>query len=92
MPCSCSRLLPLRRYLKRPYGRVDRPKLKRRLLERCIESGVMFHRAKVGGGAEANERGGLWLAVGCIQICCCRWVQVSNPAMLAFGPGLAGQK
>nr|WJE87832.1 lycopene beta-cyclase [Chlorella sorokiniana] len=34
------------RYLARPYGRVDRPKLKRRLLERCVASGVAFYRGK----------------------------------------------
>ena len=38
---------PACRYLSRPYGRVDRPKLKRRLLERCIASGVLFHCSKV---------------------------------------------
>lgn len=38
---------PGRRYLSRPYGRVDRPKLKRRLLERCVAQGVTFHRGKV---------------------------------------------
>ena len=27
------------RFLSRPYGRVDRPKLKRMLLERCIANG-----------------------------------------------------
>lgn len=36
-----------RSYLRRPYGRVDRPKLKRRLLERSIASGVTFYRGKV---------------------------------------------
>lgn len=36
-----------KRKLSRPYARVDRPKLKRRLLERCITSGVKFHVAKV---------------------------------------------
>lgn len=33
--------------LSRPYARVDRPKLKRKLLEQCIERGVKFHQAKV---------------------------------------------
>ena len=36
-----------KRLLRRPYARVDRPKLKRRLLERCIASGVKFHLSKV---------------------------------------------
>jgi len=31
--------LPIR-FLTRPYGRVDRPRLKRKLLERCVEAGV----------------------------------------------------
>ena len=44
--CSVWRRV-LGRYLSRPYGRVDRPKLKRRLLERCIASGVLFHCSKV---------------------------------------------
>ena len=48
--------LPAGRYLSRPYGRVDRPKLKRRLLERCVASGVTFHRGKVGrGGVEGLQ-------------------------------------
>eukprot|EP00890_Picochlorum_soloecismus_P003143 jgi/Picsp_1/382/NSC_00380-R1_lycopene beta cyclase len=33
--------------LTRPYARVDRPKLKRKLLEQCIERGVKFHQSKV---------------------------------------------
>ena len=37
------------RTLNRPYARVDRPKLKRRLLERSIAAGVKFHLAKVNG-------------------------------------------
>lgn len=36
-----------RRRLERPYARVDRPKLKRRLLERCIDAGVKFMCVKV---------------------------------------------
>lgn len=36
------------KFLTRPYGRVDRPKLKRMLLQRCIDSGVTFHMDKVG--------------------------------------------
>jgi flavin-dependent dehydrogenase len=33
--------------LARPYGRVDRPRLKRKLLERCAAAGVTFLRAAV---------------------------------------------
>lgn len=33
--------------LDRPYGRVSRGKLKRRLMEGCAENGVRFHKAKV---------------------------------------------
>lgn len=47
------------RYLARPYGRVDRPKLKRRLLERSIASGVRFYEAKVSrGGLPSGGEGG----------------------------------
>lgn len=35
------------RNLLRPYARVDRPKLKRKLLERCIARDVTFHLSKV---------------------------------------------
>lgn len=38
-----------KRTLDRPYARVDRPKLKRRLLERCIAAGVKFLTVKVEG-------------------------------------------
>lgn len=30
------------KFLDRPYGRVDRPKLKRKLLEKCMSNGVTF--------------------------------------------------
>jgi lycopene beta-cyclase len=36
-----------KRELRRPYARVDRPKLKRKLLEQCISRNVTFHKAKV---------------------------------------------
>jgi flavin-dependent dehydrogenase len=42
--------------LSRPYGRVDRPRLKRRLLERCAASGVTFFRAAVESVAHADGR------------------------------------
>lgn len=52
-----------KRYLARPYGRVDRPKLKRRLLERSIAGGVRFYEAKAqrvrhGGGRSTLELDG----------------------------------
>lgn len=61
LPPLCTPLpcLP-RRYLSRPYGRVDRPKLKRRLLERSIASGVRFYKGKAS-----------WWWVG--QLCSCSW-------------------
>ena len=34
------------KHLGRPYGRVSRGKLKRRLVEGCAEHGVRFHKAK----------------------------------------------
>jgi lycopene beta-cyclase len=39
------------RTLTRPYARVDRPRLKRRLLADCLAAGVRFHVARVEGGA-----------------------------------------
>ncbi|KAI4368691.1 hypothetical protein MLD38_017221 [Melastoma candidum] len=35
------------KYLGRAYGRVGRRKLKSRLMEGCVEGGLVFHRAKV---------------------------------------------
>ena len=43
------------RTLTRPYARVDRPKLKRKLLEQCIQHGVAFHYAKVTDSASTTE-------------------------------------
>eukprot|EP00898_Chlorokybus_atmophyticus_P008232 jgi/Chlat1/840/Chrsp104S01287 len=43
-----------RRELRRPYGRVDRPKLKQQLLQRCIENGVLFFKAKVDSVAHSE--------------------------------------
>eukprot|EP00191_Tetraselmis_sp_GSL018_P008538 CAMPEP_0177594828 /NCGR_PEP_ID=MMETSP0419_2-20121207/9998_1 /TAXON_ID=582737 /ORGANISM="Tetraselmis sp., Strain GSL018" /LENGTH=491 /DNA_ID=CAMNT_0019086181 /DNA_START=226 /DNA_END=1701 /DNA_ORIENTATION=+ len=34
------------RHLTRPYARVDRPRLKRKLLRQCVDNGVAFLRAK----------------------------------------------
>lgn len=42
------------KFLSRPYGRVDRPKLKRKLLEKCIATGVTFLNAKVDGVTHAD--------------------------------------
>ncbi|BDA46459.1 Lycopene beta cyclase, chloroplastic [Coccomyxa sp. Obi] len=45
-----------RKELARPYGRVDRAKLKRMLLQRCIAHGVMFQEARVEGVDHADGR------------------------------------
>jgi len=37
------------RQLNRPYGRVDRKKLKTKLMQECIDNGVQFLEAKVNG-------------------------------------------
>ncbi|KAI8112409.1 hypothetical protein M9434_003732 [Picochlorum sp. BPE23] len=43
------------RTLKRPYARVDRPKLKRKLLQQCIDNGVEFKYAKVRDSSVMDE-------------------------------------
>ena len=50
------------RYLHRPYARVDRAKLKRKLLERCRDQGVLLAKiecslARLWGGKGANGEG-----------------------------------
>nr|APP91073.1 chromoplast-specific lycopene beta-cyclase [Carica papaya]APP91097.1 chromoplast-specific lycopene beta-cyclase [Carica papaya] len=35
------------KFLRRPYGRVSRKKLKTKLIENCVVNGVKFHKAKV---------------------------------------------
>lgn len=35
------------KYLDRPYGRVNRKRLKKELINRCLLNGVKFHKAKV---------------------------------------------
>lgn len=45
-----------KRTLDRPYARVDRPKLKRKILERCIKAGVKFHQAKVEDVSHADGK------------------------------------
>lgn len=52
------------RYLYRPYGRVDRAKLKRRLLDRCNVNGVVFHQAKAQGVQHAGGRSTLTCSDG----------------------------
>lgn len=47
--------------LDRPYGRVDRARLKTTMMERCIANGVEFHEAKVTGVEHGRE----WSAVRC---------------------------
>ncbi|XP_058076982.1 lycopene beta cyclase, chloroplastic/chromoplastic-like [Magnolia sinica] len=36
-----------RKYLDRPYGRVNRKQLKSKMMLKCITNGVLFHQAKV---------------------------------------------
>lgn len=36
-----------KKFLNRPYGRVDRRRLKAKMMEGCISNGVRFHQAKV---------------------------------------------
>ncbi|XP_042481530.1 lycopene beta cyclase, chloroplastic/chromoplastic-like [Macadamia integrifolia] len=36
-----------RKYLDRPYGRVNRKQLKSKMMQKCISNGVKFHQAKV---------------------------------------------
>ena len=43
-------LPPGPRFLQRPYGRVDRPKLKRKLLERCVSAGEAPEGCRPGAG------------------------------------------
>ena len=89
--------VPLYRYLSRPYGRVDRPKLKRRLLERCVASGVTFHKAKVrmhGRGFEgtcACARGVCGNGLAGWQAGCCRQTSsiLAIPAFLLLPPPAA---
>jgi hypothetical protein len=85
----------LSRFLDRPYGRVDRPKLKRTLLERCVAQGTWDHgiwvvRRSGGGGGVGSvcSRGGQGFVVGGA---CSRqhsaqqtgWVQRSHAAAAA---------
>lgn len=42
------------KYLKRPFGRVDRPMLKRKLLNRCKSNGVTFLKQKVDSVSHSN--------------------------------------
>ena len=44
------------RFLYRPYARVDRTKLKRKLLDRCVSQGVRFHLAPVDSVTHAGGR------------------------------------
>lgn len=44
------------RFLYRPYARVDRTKLKRMLLDRCIAQGVCFHLSPVDAVTHAGGR------------------------------------
>jgi hypothetical protein len=55
---------PRRRFLARPYGRVDRPRLKRKLLERCVAAGVRFLTDKVDSVSHAGGRSTVTTASG----------------------------
>lgn len=35
------------KFLERPYGRVNRVRLKTKMITKCVENGVKFHKAKV---------------------------------------------
>ncbi|KAG2430978.1 hypothetical protein HYH02_013511 [Chlamydomonas schloesseri] len=52
------------KFLNRPFGRVDRPKMKRILLERCVASGVTFLNAKVSGVTHGGGSSAVQLADG----------------------------
>lgn len=52
------------KFLRRPYGRVDRDKLKRTLLQRCIDSGVLFHLDRVSGATHSGPTSKLQCAGG----------------------------
>ena len=51
-----------KRELRRPYRRVDRAKLKRRLLDRCIDNGVAFVEAKAEGVEHGSSHSTLSLS------------------------------
>ena len=51
-----------KRELRRPYGRVDRAKLKRRLLDRCIDNGVAFVEARAEGVEHGSSHSTLSLS------------------------------
>ncbi|KAK9845376.1 hypothetical protein WJX81_004833 [Elliptochloris bilobata] len=61
------------RYLRRPYGKVDRARLKRRLLERCIAQGVVFQESKVEGVVHGS---------GASELCCADGVRVPAAMVL----------
>lgn len=52
--------------LKRPYARVDRPKLKRKLLQQCIDNGVEFKYAKVKDSEVMDEVTAVVCDDGCV--------------------------
>jgi len=54
------------KFLKRPYGRVDRAKLKRTLLQRCINGGVSFHLDRVSGTTHSGPDSRLECADGTV--------------------------
>lgn len=46
---------PGHRFLDRPYGRVDRPLLKRKLLEKCVANGELVRDHRVRGFSLVHE-------------------------------------
>lgn len=49
-PCSPCRSL------SRPYARVDRPRLKRKMLSECVRHGVQFHSVKAEDATHGDGR------------------------------------
>jgi hypothetical protein len=90
-----------RRFLDRPYGRVDRPKLKQKLLERCVSAGVsgwqrptraqgctLLHQRLAAAGA-GQGCAGSWLAVLVAVVCLATQRASSLAAIQGAGPRTA---
>lgn len=52
------------KFLRRPFGRVDRPRLKRKLLQKCASTGVTFLDGKVSSCSHADGSSTVALADG----------------------------
>lgn len=61
------------KFLTRPYGRVDRAKLKRMLLQRCIDAGVSFYEGRVNSVTHSD---------GASSISCADGTAISGTAVL----------